>query len=309
MRRGRRAKPTRRAPPPSVLVAGAVLLTLGILMAGWALLRDGGDDGPSFTPVSRFMDIHGMAVDPERPEVLYVATHTGLIRGVNGTEWARVSGSRDDMMGFTMHPRDARVMWISGHPSTGGNMGVRQTTDAGQTWRDLALPGVDFHTMTVSRADPDRLWGYWYTGQLYRSDDGGRTWTTDVETPAGIRALAAPPDAGDTLYAATSDALWRTTDAAQTWQRMAALDAFAVAVDPADAEVVWAVTRGGLARSGDGGTTWSPLAAQPPVASMGHIAIDPTDSNVLYVGTYTAALAKTTDGGATWTVIKEEEPR
>lgn len=296
-----------------MLVAGTVLLTLGILMGAWALMRegggDGGDDAPSFTPVSSFLDIHGMAVDPERAEVLYVATHTGLIRAINGTDWARVGGSRDDMMGFTMHPRDARVMWISGHPSTGGNMGVRHTTDGGQTWRDLALPGVDFHTMTVSRADPDRLWGYWYTGQLYRSDDGGRTWTTSVETPAGVRALVTPPDARDTLYAAASDALWRTTDAAQTWERVGTLGAAALAVDPTDASVLWAVTSDGVMRSDDGGRAWTRFAQQPPLAFLGHIAIDPSDPQVVYVGSYDAAIAKTTDGGETWRVIKEAEQR
>ncbi|MBL8206086.1 MAG: hypothetical protein JNM09_17755 [Blastocatellia bacterium] len=71
--------------------------------------------------------------------------------------------------------------------------------------------------------------------------------------------------------------------------------------------------QGGLWRSTDNGQTWMPLTEDLPSQAVGSIAIDPTNPNIIFVGSgegnrsgdsyYGAGLYKTTDGGATWRVI------
>lgn len=71
--------------------------------------------------------------------------------------------------------------------------------------------------------------------------------------------------------------------------------------------------QGGIWRSTDNGTNWTPLTDQLPSLAVGALAIDPTNPNVMYLGTgepnrsgdsyYGAGLFKTTDGGASWTQI------
>jgi uncharacterized protein (TIGR03437 family) len=71
--------------------------------------------------------------------------------------------------------------------------------------------------------------------------------------------------------------------------------------------------QGGVWRSIDNGTNWTPLTDNQPSLAIGAIAIDPTNPNVIYVGTgegnrsgdtyYGQGLLKTTDGGNTWTQI------
>ncbi|MEO6725257.1 MAG: hypothetical protein ABIP14_08135, partial [Blastocatellia bacterium] len=71
--------------------------------------------------------------------------------------------------------------------------------------------------------------------------------------------------------------------------------------------------QGGIWRSTDNGANWTPLLDNQPSLAVGAIAIDPTNPNVIYVGTgegnrsgdsyYGQGLLKSTDGGATWAQI------
>lgn len=70
---------------------------------------------------------------------------------------------------------------------------------------------------------------------------------------------------------------------------------------------------GGLWKTTDGGNTWTALTDEQDSLAMGHIAIDPNNSNIIYAGTgesnmscdshYGAGILKSTDAGATWALI------
>jgi photosystem II stability/assembly factor-like uncharacterized protein len=70
---------------------------------------------------------------------------------------------------------------------------------------------------------------------------------------------------------------------------------------------------GGVWRSDNSGRTWTPIFDQVPMASIGAIAVAPSDPNVIYVGTGEAdmrsdiqqgdGMYKSTDAGKTWTHI------
>lgn len=266
-----------------------------------------GDEDPagegSYTPVSSLADIHGLAVDPERSEVLYVATHNGLIRAVNDTDWARVGASQDDYMGFSIHPTNGSIFWVSGHPKSGGNMGVRQSTDGGFTWETLALQGVDFHAMTVSQADPDRLWGS-FRGEIHRSLDGGHTWEVVSQSPQPIASFTSHPEDPDVVYAAGSQGIFHSTDAGESWHMWLDRPSPVLAIDPADPDRRFLSTGDQLHRSTDGGETWAPLPLDVGGGTIGYLAVDPSDPKTVYAATYQVGIYKTTDGGDTWTTVR-----
>jgi photosystem II stability/assembly factor-like uncharacterized protein len=76
---------------------------------------------------------------------------------------------------------------------------------------------------------------------------------------------------------------------------------------------------GGIWKTDDAGRTWNPIFDSQPIASIGAIAVAPSDSNVIYAGTgeadmrssisYGNGMYKSTDSGKTWAHIGLEDSR
>lgn len=258
-----------------------------------------------YVPVSGFSDVHGLAVNPTNPREVYVATHNGLIRGLDDKEWTRVGSMQDDLMGFSMHPTNGNTFWTSGHPRDGGNMGVRQSTDDGFTWRTMWNERVDFHAMAVSPADPSLLWGY-YGSKLYQSTDGGSAWSVVNQSPPTMRALAAHPTDASTIYATVQGGVSKSTDAGRTWTRLASIPAFGIAIDPTDARTMYAGGQNALWKSTDAGETWAPLQLPRP-GTIAYFSVSRTDPSVVYAASYETGVYKTIDAGATWALVKQPD--
>ena len=85
--------------------------------------------------------------------------------------------------------------------------------------------------------------------------------------------------------------------------------------DPTNPKTVYiGAPNGGIWKTMDFGSTWSPIFDFEPTLSVGDIAIDPTNTKIIYAatsdafgygnpfwgGTYSVGVMKSTDGGATW---------
>lgn len=301
-KRGRKAKSG--APSKLLLAAVAGVALVGVAAWWLASARDDGAAG-TYHPIASFADVHGLSLDPQDSRILYVATHHGLVRGVDGRDWARVGSMQDDLMGFSMHPADGSTFWVSGHPRTGGNMGVRQSTDGGFTWEAIGLAGqVDFHAMAVSPADPARLWGA-FRGSIQSSADGGRSWERVSAAPGTVQSLAGDPRDARVVYAATGEGVFASRDAGATWSAFASAPAVAVAFHPADASVIYAASASGVLKSTDGGATWSRTRLDPGGSPVGFLAIDAKDPSVVVAATYATGIYKSADSGATWVTLHE----
>jgi len=84
---------------------------------------------------------------------------------------------------------------------------------------------------------------------------------------------------------------------------------YSLAIDPINANVVYTGSFGGLAKTTDGGTTWRYLSDSWDSQSISAIAINPSASNTVYVGTgregagyssYEVGIYRSFDGGSTW---------
>lgn len=88
----------------------------------------------------------------------------------------------------------------------------------------------------------------------------------------------------------------------------------ALAVVPGTASTVYlGGAQGGVWKTTNSGTNWTPLTDNQPSLAIGSIALDPTNSSIVYVGTgeenfsgdsyYGAGILKSTDGGSTWSQL------
>jgi hypothetical protein len=84
-----------------------------------------------------------------------------------------------------------------------------------------------------------------------------------------------------------------------------------ILIDPTSPSTVYAgAVTGGVWKTTDGGNTWTPLTDLLPVLNIGALAMDPTNSQIIYAGTgesYTGfpgqGIFKSTNGGTTWTLL------
>jgi PKD repeat protein len=82
-----------------------------------------------------------------------------------------------------------------------------------------------------------------------------------------------------------------------------------IAVEPNNPQTIYIGSpSGGLWKTTDEGENWQPLTDNQPVLGVSAIAIDPSDTDIIYIGTgdkdasdnYSVGILKSTDGGTTW---------
>ncbi len=290
---------------PVVLACLAVLA--GLFSPG---VHAAGDTMP-LQELARHTHFHGIAAHPGDGQRVFLATHHGLFSVDREGLATRVSQDANDYMGFTPHPTERDVLFASGHPAGGGNMGFIVSEDAGRTWRQLS-PGVngpvDFHQMDVSRANPEVIYGTF--GGLQVSRDGGRTWTLAAPAPQGLIDLAASAADPDRLYAATKSGLLLSTDAGATWQPAHLRRSPATLVQTGHSGEVYAFVLGvGLLRTQEPELRWENVSNGFGNHYVLHLAVDPADARHVYAVTNAPAVLESADGGVRWVPLGTPAPR
>ncbi len=296
---------SRYQPTPVITV-----LALVLALAACSSADPGGAEKPDESQVGKtatISHIHGLGVDASGAP--YVATHYGLIKQASDGGWVYASADTNDHMGFSFHAPDG-VMYRSGHSPSKPSLGVESST-SGSEWThlsDVAEPPVDFHTMAVSFADSNTLWGWDSGGRgTFRSTDGGKTWTELAMQ--GIERqiyVLAGPATKDVVLAGTATGLYRSGDGGATWSAVDGTKGgwvIGIAADPRDAEHVLAFTQKGMRSSTDGGKTWSDAGnGLPAEAELTSVAISSVDGKVAYAADSTN-IYTTTDGGKSWSPV------
>ena len=297
----------------------------------------------------RAIAVTGVAGDPRT--FYFGAVGGGVWKTTNaGRTWTPVMDSQPvaSIGALAVAPSDPRTVYAgSGEADMRSDIihgnGMYRSTDAGASWTRIGLEDSrQIGRIVVDPRDPRTLLvaalGHAYapndTRGVYRSTDGGATWTRTLfhDRDTGAIDLAGDPEM-HVVYASLwqtrrppwntyppsngpGSGLYKSTDGGVTWNPIHGngfpsdgVGKIGLAVAPSDPNRVYAIVdakAGGLYRSDDAGATWRLADKDPRLWQRGwyfcHVAVDPKNADVVYVSD--TSFYRSTDGGASFRSIK-----
>jgi len=256
----------------------------------WSDSNSGLSDSARISPV--------LGIVPAGGATVYLQSNVGGAARSDdgGRTWTMIND------GFVPAPPNIGAMTLLGTALfASAQPGVYRRGDSASAWSiTAALPGTG--SIDSLAANAATTWAV-QDLQIWRSADGGSTWTTGN---AGAAVIAADPANGDVAYAGTRPignpffsraTISRTSNGGGSWTALwtgaVGQAVQALAVDPRSSRSVYAGLKDGLLRSADAGATWSSALAGESVAAFAF------DALTVYAATASGVYASS-DGGATW---------
>ena len=269
------------------------------------------DGGDTWAPVTdgqvRSASVGAVAVSETNPDIVYIGMGETCIRGNimpgdgvyrssdAGKTWTHAGFRESDGIAkIRIHPRNPDIVFVAAfgkYSAPSAERGVYKSTDGGKTWRrvlfrDDRTAAID---ISIDPANPDVIYAALWEAYrkeyqmssggpgsgLFRSTDGGETWTEITRNPGLPSGL---------------------------------VGRIGVAVSGADGKRVYALVeneKGGLFRSDDAGATWTLVNDNRAIRQRAfyytHVFADPKNADVVYM--QNTSLFRSTDGGKTTTTI------
>ena len=263
-----------------------------------------------------------LAVDPKNADRFFVAVaghpygpneERGMFRSLDGGKTFERVLYRDENVGASdvqIDPRDPAIVYAALWESregpwengifNGDNGGIFKSVDGGKTWWQLTkgLPNnIVQANLAIAPSSPKTLFAAVRAktiAKLYRSEDGGETWTGTTDDPRpglGIGGGDLPvvrfdPKNPQIVYSA-SVVCWKSTDGGKTWDGWRGApggdDYQNIWINPNNPDIILLGSDQGAIVTVNGGATWSSWYNQS-TAQLYHVSADNAFPYRLYSG-------------------------
>jgi photosystem II stability/assembly factor-like uncharacterized protein len=296
--------------------------------------------------------ISDIAVHPAKRQTWYVAAGSGGV-------WKTTNGGMtftpifDDQPSYSigalaLDPKNPEIVWVGTGENVSGRHvawgdGLYRSNNGGRTWQRSGLAASQHigrilidprnsDVMLVAAEGP--LWSAGGDRGLYRSQDGGRTWTRTlfIDENTGVTDVEFAPGNPDIVYAATyqrrrhvwgflagapGSGIHKSTDGGLTWRKITTglpkgdMGKIGLAVTPADPSLVYATIEAdddekGFYRSRDRAESWEKRNSYISGGTGPHyyqeIEASPTHAGTVYQ--MDVFINVTRDGGATFSILE-----
>ncbi len=297
--------------------------------------------------------IGDIVVDPDHSSTWYVAVASG---GVWKTTNAGVTftpifdGYGSYSIGcLAVSPLDRHTLWVgtgenNSQRSVGYGDGLYKSTDGGLSFNRVGLENSEHIGMiAIHPADPNTvfvaaqgpLWSDGGDRGLYKTTDGGKTWSKvlDISPMTGINEVHIDPSNPNVMYASSyqrrrhtwvlidggpESNIYKSVDGGTTWKKssrgLPGGDKGKIGLDisPVNPEIVYAIVeaaegKGGVFRSSNRGETWDKMSSYVSSSPQyyNEIVCCPHDVNRVY--SLDTMLMVSEDGGKTFVGVGEND--
>src|SRR6266511_4028992 len=209
----------------------------------------------SIGPASMGGRIDDIAVSESDPNIIYIGYAVGGVfkSENNGTTFEPVfeTYGTASIGDIAIHPTNPNIVYVgtgeaNNRQTTSFGDGIYKTTDGGKTFTHIGLRETQSiarividpkNPDTVYVASPGHLFGPNPDRGIYKTTDGGKNWSKVkfIDNDTGFTDIAIDPANSNILYAASyqrrrsgccfngggpGSALWKTTDAGRTWNKL-----------------------------------------------------------------------------------------
>lgn len=334
-------------------------ITLSLILAAGSLASFGQDEstplekanisGLSFRSIGPAMTsgrIADLAINPNNPDEYYVAAASGGVwkTSNHGITYRPIfDGQGSYSIGcITIDPNNSDVLWVgtgenNNQRSVAYGDGLYKSEDGGRSWNKVGLENSEHIGMiAVDPRNSDVVYvaaygPVWSAGGdrgLYKTEDGGETWTKilEISEHTGVNEVHLDPRNPDVIYATAhqrrrhvwtyisggpESAIYKSTNGGADFEKLGGglpsgdVGRIGMDISPVDPDVLYACIEGhGFYRSSNRGASWNKMSGH---ATSGNYYVEifasPHDVNTVYsMDTYAQY---TTDGGATFKAVGE----
>ncbi len=299
--------------------------------------------------------VSAIAVDPTNNQIVYAgAAQGGIWKTTNGgATWTPLTDTQASLAvgSIAIDPQNHLTIYVgTGEENNSGDSyygaGILKSTDGGNTWTNIPGPftggsgggarigGIAVQpnnssvVLAAAGCCPPNPWG------VYRSADGGQTWTSVLNLNSQAYGVVFDPHTPSIAYATVdANGVYKSTNGGVTWTAANGSGAaslplsgngrFALAMDPNATTTLWVAIANnntsnltGLYKSTDAGNSWTNLPNTPDFCEGQcwydlALAVQPGNSNVIFAGgaqSCCGSVVQSIDGGNSWTIYSNIHP-